>query len=116
MIIADAHQHAAMFVGAVPVTLPQRINRLVKPRTLAIPHTENAVVETVVVIVGLLRAPDRGHCQMFVGTGPKRNVMFGQQFTCSPQFLVNGGHGRAAITRHKAAGIATGREVSLPLQ
>ena len=116
MIVADAHQHAAMFVGAMPIALPQRINRLVKPRALAVPHTEDAVVETVVVIVSLLGAPNRGHCQMFVGAGPKRNVMFGQQFTCSPQFLVDGGHGRAAITRHKAAGITTGGEIPLPLQ
>ncbi len=93
MIVADAHQHAAMFVGAMPIALPQRINRLVKPRALAIPHAEDAVVKTVVVIVGLLRAPNRGHCQMFVGTGPKRNVMFGQQFACAPQLFVNGGHG-----------------------
>ena len=115
-VIAGQDQHAAVFGRAMPVALPHGIQTPVHPGALAVPHAEDAIVVGVVVIMNLLRTP-QGCCrQVFIEAGPEFDVMSLQVLFGAPQLLVDGRHGRAAITGNKTCRIQSGGKVPAPLR
>ena len=78
-IITHAISTPPCLGSPVPVTLAQGIHGLIQARALAIPHGKDAIVVAIVVVVGLLGAPDGGHGQVFVGARPEVDVVLLQQ-------------------------------------
>jgi hypothetical protein len=114
-IIAGQDENAAVFRRAVVVALAHGVEALVESGALAVPHRTHAVVIGVVVIVNLLRPPDRGRGHVFIGCGPEPNVVFLDLISSTPQFDIHYGHWRTAVTGNKPGRIESRGEVPTPL-
>ena len=59
------------------IGVAEHVTGPVDARSLAVPHGEHAVVLAVAAQFRLLRAPDRGRCEVFVEPGLEVDVVLG---------------------------------------
>ncbi len=74
MVVAGDDQHAAEAGGAGVVGVFHGIARAIDAGALAVPHGEDAVGGVAGEQRGHLRAPDRGHGEVFVEAGFEDDV------------------------------------------
>jgi hypothetical protein len=114
-IIARQDENAAVFRRAVVVALAHGVEALVESGSLAVPHRRHAVVIGVVVVVNLLRPPDRGRGHVLIGCGPEPNVVLLYLICGTPQLDIHYGHRRSAVAGNEPGRIETRGQVPTPL-
>ena len=75
MIVASNGQYAAMATGSKSIGMFKHVHASVDAGAFAIPHAENAVVLGAFKQVGLLAAPNRRGCEVFVDAGLEMYVV-----------------------------------------
>src|SRR5260370_38937290 len=112
MVVAGKEQDAAMGRRAGGVAMLEDVTRAVDPRSLAVPHGEDAVIFGAREQADLLRAPHRGGAEILVDAGLEFDVVLVEEALRAPQSLVEAAERRAAITRDEAGGVEPGSHVA----
>ena len=113
MIIAHECQHTAMTCGSRKICVAEYVTRPVYARTLAIPQAEHAILGRRCIETGLLRAPDRRGRKFLIEAGLEDDVFAFQRIARTPQLMIKPAKRRAAISGNEAAGIKSGKPVTL---
>ena len=66
VVVAHQGDHAAVLRRAGEIGMAEHVAGAIDARALAVPHAEHAVVFALAAQLGLLRAPDRGGCEVLV--------------------------------------------------
>src|SRR5688572_30213818 len=116
VIVAGEDQHAAVARSARRIGVLEDITAAIDPRSLAVPHGEDAVVLRAREEIELLRAPDRGRREVLVQARLEADVAALEVLPRAPQRLVEAAERGAAITGYEAGGVQPGAQVSFALQ
>src|SRR5260370_2085588 len=112
MVVAGKEQDAAMGRRAGGVAMLEDVTRAVDPRSLAVPHGEDAVVFGIREQADLLRAPHRGGAEILVDAGLELDVVLIEEALRAPQPLIEATKRRAAIARDEARRVEAGSQVA----
>jgi hypothetical protein len=116
VIVAHAHEHAALRRGAGEVGVAEGVPGAIDPRPLAVPHPEHAVVASLAVQPGLLGAPQRGRGEVLVDARLEHDVVLLEKAFRGRELLIEAAERRAAVAADIACGIVPGGDVARPLQ
>ena len=116
MVVAGKNEHTAVLGGARGIAVPEHVAAAVDAGALAVPDADHAIILGAGRQIELLRAPDRGRCQVFVHAGLELDVVLFEVFSRGKELLVVATQGRAAIAGNEACGVQPGGTVAADLR
>jgi len=116
VIVAGQREYAAVRARPGGIGVLEHVAAAIHPRSLAVPHAEDAVVPCASEHVDLLRSPHAGGGEVFVQSRVEPDVMLFEVFLRAPRGLVDRAKGAASVAGNESRGVQAGDRVALPLQ
>jgi hypothetical protein len=104
-IVAGQRQHAAVPPDTREVRVTEDVAAPVDAGSLAVPHSQHAVVTRASVQVGKLAPQHRGGAQVLVHSRDEDDLMLGQEFAVTLDRLVEPAERRSPVSRDQRRGV-----------